>query len=81
MKFYSKKTLKNFTKKELIEYIELLQHNLKNEENLSNHMYSIINAVMKKDTSFSKAVGEVLDVWNKNNGHRYEVEEWAIIRD
>lgn len=74
MKFYSKNTLQNWPKKELIEYIECLQNNLENEENLSNHMYSTINAVMKKDTAFSKAVGEVLDVWNKNNGHRYEVE-------
>lgn len=73
MKFYSKNTLKNWTKKQLIEHIELLQHNLANEENLSNHMYSTINAVMKKDTAFSKAVGEVLDVWNKSSGHRYEV--------
>lgn len=23
----------------------------------------------------AKIVDEVLDVWNKNNGHRYEVEE------
>lgn len=75
MKFYSKSTLNNWTKKELIEHIECLQKNLSNEENLSNHMYSTITAVMKKDRSFSKAVGEVLDVWNKNNGHRYEVEE------
>lgn len=75
MKFYSKNTLKNWKKKELIEYIELLQNNLENEEHLSNHMYSTITAVMKKDTAFSKSVGEVLDVWNKNNGHRYEVEE------
>lgn len=73
MKFYSKSTLNNWTKKELIEHIECLQKNLSNEENLSNHMYSTITNVMKKDNSFSKAVGEVLDVWNKNNGHRYEV--------
>lgn len=38
-------------------------------------MLSTITAVMKKDREFSKAVGEVLDVWNKNNWHRYEVEE------
>lgn len=75
MKFYSKSTLNNWTKKELIEHIECLQHNLANEENLNNHMYSTINAVMKKDRVFSKAVGEVLDVWNKSGGHRYEVEE------
>lgn len=75
MKLYSKNTLKHLTKNELIEYIECLQNNLANEENLSNHMYLTINAVMKKDTAFSKAVGEVLDVWNKSSGHRYEVEE------
>ena len=74
MKFYSKSTLNNWTKKELIEHIECLQYNLSNEEKLNNHMYSTITAVMKKDRAFSKAVGEVLDVWNKNNGHRYEVE-------
>lgn len=72
MKFYSKNTLQNWTKKQLIEHIECLQHNLANEEQLNNHMYSTINTVMKKDKAFSKAVGEVLDVWNKNNGHRYE---------
>lgn len=75
MKFYSKGYLQTWTKKELIEHIERLQHNLSNEEKLSNHMYSTITAVMEKDRAFSKAVGEVLDVWNKNNGHRYEVEE------
>lgn len=72
MKFYSKSTLNNWTKKELIEYIECLQNNLSNEENLNNHMYSTITAVMKKDKAFSKAVGEVLDVLNKSSGHRYE---------
>lgn len=75
MKLYSKSTLKNWNKKELIEYIECLQHNLDLEEQLNNHMYLTIIAVMKKDRSFSNAVGEVLDVWNKSNGHRYEVEE------
>ena len=75
MKFYSKSTLNNWTKKELIEHIECLQKNLSNEENLNNHMYSTITAVMKKDRAFSKSVGEVLDVWNKSGGNRYEVEE------
>lgn len=75
MKLYSKSTLKNWNKKELIEYIECLQNNLNLEEQLNNHMYLTIIAVMKKDRSFSNAVGEVLDVWNKSNGHRYEVEE------
>lgn len=75
MKLYSKSTLQNWNKKELIEYIECLQHNLDLEEQLNNHMYLTIIAVMKKDRSFSNAVGEVLDVWNKSNGHRYEVEE------
>ena len=71
MKFYSKSTLQQWTKKELIEHIECLQHNLKCEEQLENHMYSTIIAVMKKDKAFSKAVGEVLDVWNKSGGQRY----------
>ena len=75
MKFYSKSTLNNWTKKELIEHIECLQKNLSNEENLNNHMYSTIIAVMKKDQAVSKAVYEVLDVWNKSGGQRYEVEE------
>lgn len=74
MKFYSKNTLKNWTKKELIEHIECLQKNLSNEENLNNHIYSTITAVMKKDSAVSKAVGEVLDVWNKSGGQRYEVD-------
>lgn len=75
MKFYSKSTLQNWTKKELIEYIECLQNNLSNEENLNNHMYSTINVVRKKDSTVSKAVEEVLDVWNKSSGRIYEVEE------
>lgn len=75
MKFYSKSTLQNWGKKELIEHIECLQYNLSNEEKLSNHMYATITAVMKKDPAVSKAVGEVLDVWNKCGGHRYEVGE------
>lgn len=75
MKIYSKNTLKNWTKKELIEYIECLQHNLSHEEKWNNHMYSTITAVMKKDPAVSKAVCEVLDIWNKSGGQRYEVEE------
>lgn len=75
MKFYSKSTLNNWTKKNLSSIQNAYKKNLSNEENLSNHMLSTITAVMKKDREFSKAVGEVLDVWNKNNGHRYEVEE------
>ena len=75
MKLYKKSTLRNWSKEELLEYIERLQNNLSNEENLNNHMYLTITAVMKKDRAFSKAVGEVLDVWNKSSGHRYEVEE------
>ena len=75
MKLYKKSTLRNWSKEGLLEYIERLQNNLSNEENLNNHMYSTITAVMKKDRAFSKAVGEVLDVWNKSSAHRYEVEE------
>ena len=71
MKFYSKSTLQHWSKKELIEHIECLQNNLSNEENLNNHMYATIIAVMKKDKAFSTAVGEVLDVWNKSGGQRY----------
>ena len=65
----------NWTKQELIEHIEYLQHNLKNEENLNNHMYKTVMTVSKKDPSFSNAVGEVLEVWNKNNGHIYKEVE------
>lgn len=72
MKYYSKSTMKNWTKQELIEHIECLQHNLQCEENLNNHMFNTIMAVCRKDPKFSNAVGEVLDVWNKNSGHRYE---------
>ena len=71
MKSYSKSTLQHWTKKELIKHIECLQHNLKNEEEIENHMYSTIIAVMKKDTAFTKAVEEVLDTWNKSGGQRY----------
>lgn len=71
MKSYSKSTLQHWTNKELIKHIECLQHNLKHEEQLENHMYSTIIAVMKKDTAFTKAVAEVLDTWNKSGGQRY----------
>lgn len=71
MKFYSKSTLQHWTKKELIEYIECLQKNLSHEEKWNNHMYSTITAVMKKDPAVSKAVCEVLDIWNKSGGQRY----------
>ena len=75
MKYYSKSTMQNWTKQELITHIECLQHNLQCEENLNNHMYKTIMTVGKKDLAFSNAVGEVLEVWNKNNGHRYEEME------
>ena len=71
-KFYKRNTLIHFNKTELIELIECLQHNLQNEESLNNHLYSTITAVMKKDRAFSRAVCEVLDIWNKYSGHRYE---------
>ena len=71
MKFYSKSTLNHWTKKELIEHIECLQHNLECEVQLENHMYATIIAVMKKDKAFSKAVVEVLDIWNKSGGQKY----------
>lgn len=74
MKNYSKNTMKNWTKQELIEHIEDLQYNLKCEENLNNHMYKTILTVCKKYPKFSNALGEVLEVWNKNNGHRYDEE-------
>ena len=75
MKYYSKTTMQNWTKQELIKHIECLQYNLKCEEDLNNHMYKTIMTVGKKDPAFSRAVGEVLEVWNKNNGHRYEEVE------
>ena len=75
MKYYSKTTMQKWTKEVLIEHIECLQHNLKNEERLNNHMYKTIMTVCKKYPKFSNAVGEVLEVWNKNNGHRYEEVE------
>lgn len=75
MKYYSKTTMQNWTKQELIAHIECLQHNLQCEENLNNHMYKTIMTVGKNDPAFSNAVGEVLEVWNKNNGHRYEEME------
>lgn len=72
MKYYSKTTMQKWTKEELVEYIECLQHNLKCEENLNNHMFNTIMAVCRKDPVFSKAIWEVLEVWNKSYGHRYE---------
>lgn len=76
MKFYKEKYLKTWTKEELINHILCLQHNLDAEERLNTHMYKIITAVMHKSPNFSKAVGEVLDIWNKSCGHRYvEVEK------
>lgn len=35
-------------------------------------MFQTIAAVMKKDPKFGKAVEEVLEVWNKSFGYRYE---------
>lgn len=75
MKYYSKTTMQKWTKQVLIEHIECLQHNLQNEQNLNDHMYKTIMTVGKKDPAFSNAVGEVLEVWNKYGGTRYEEEE------
>lgn len=72
MKYYSKTTMQKWTKQELIKHIECLQYNLKCEENLNNHMYRIIAIVEKKDPKFEEAVNEVLDVWEKYSGTRYE---------
>lgn len=74
MKYYSKTTMQNWTKEELIEHIEYLQHILQCEENLNNHMLNTIMVVSKKDPAFSNAVGEVRDIWNKCYGTRYEEE-------
>ena len=71
MKKYATSTLKRFTKKELVEYIECLQHNLESEEQLNTHMYKTITAAMHNDERISNAVGEVLNTWNKYSGHRY----------
>lgn len=72
MKYYSKTTMQNWTKQELIKHIECLQYNLKCEEDLNNHMYRIISVVEKKNPKFEEAINEILDVWEKYSGTRYE---------
>lgn len=71
MKFYRINTLKNWKKEELIDYILNLQHNLECEEKANNHIYKTVTAVAYKDPAFTKALSEVLDVWNNSFGHHY----------
>lgn len=74
MKTYKKNTLLHWTKEQLIEHILCLQRNFQLEEQMNDHLYKTVTAVMHKDPAFAKAVGEVLDVWNKSCGHRYLYE-------